>query len=173
MTDFENLFQAAKTKSYPIGKYLIEIDDLKKEIFYIKKGLVRLIKINDKGDEVTFTIKWENQFIASRDVLIFNQPSKFSCKALEPTEVLIIDYNELISREPKLEALIKMVYKIYEQPLLRLDSFLMQTPEERYIDFVKSHPDILDRIPDKYLANVIGITPVSLSRIRKRLATKK
>jgi len=171
--DLEVLLKYAKSRSYPRRSYLIKEGELKKDIFYITKGLVRGFRINDNGDEVTTGIRWENQFIVSRDALILNQPSQFSCIALEPTEVLLIDYEELIAREPKLEALIKFVYQIIEQPLLRLDSFLMQNPQERYLSFVKSYPDILDRLPDKYLSNVIGITPVSLSRIRKRLSSKK
>ena len=171
--DVQDLFQSATTKSYPLGTYLIQMDDLKKDIFFIKKGIVRLFKINDKGEEITIDIRWENQFIASRDVLLFNKPSTFFCKTIEPTEVLHINYETLIARDPKLEALVKFVYQILEQPLTRLDSFLLRTPEERYMDYVKSYPDILNRIPDKYLANVLGITPVSLSRIRKRIASKK
>ena len=87
--DVQDLFQSATTKSYPLGTYLIQMDDLKKDIFFIKKGIVRLFKINDKGEEITIDIRWENQFIASRDVLLFNKPSTFFCKTIEPTEVII------------------------------------------------------------------------------------
>jgi len=164
--DVQVLFESARTKSYPLGKYLIQFGDIKKDVFFIKK-------INDKGDEITIDIRWENQFVASKDTLLFNKPSQFFCKTIEPTEVLYMDYEVLISKNPKLEALVKIVYQILEQPLTRLDSFVLLNPEERYLDFVKSNPDILNRIPDKYLANVLGITPVSLSRIRKRLSSKR
>jgi len=147
-SEVQVLFPSAKTKTYPSGK------------------------INDKGDEITIDIRWENQFIASRDTLLFNKSAQFFCKTLEPTEVLHIDYEALISRDPQLEVLVKFIYQILAEPLTRLDSFLLRTPEERYVDYVNSNPDILNRVPDKYLANVLGITPVSLSRIRKRLALK-
>ncbi len=119
------------------------MDDLRKDVFFIKKGIVRLFKINDKGDEITIDIRWENQFIASRDALLFNKSAQFFCKTLEPTEVLHIDYEALISRDPQLEALVKFIYQILAEPLTRLDSFLLRTPEERYVDYVKSNPDIL------------------------------
>lgn len=55
----------------------------------------------------------------------------------------------------------------------RVDSFVLLSPEERYKKYVKDFPEIVNRVPDKHIANVLRITPVSLSRIRKRIATKK
>ena len=52
----------------------------------------------------------------------------------------------------------------------RLEAFVLLTPEERYQELISSNPTLINRVPDKYIANIIGITPVSLSRIRKRLA---
>lgn len=51
----------------------------------------------------------------------------------------------------------------------RLEAFVLLSPEERYREIITSNPSLINRVPDKYLANIIGITPVSLSRIRKRL----
>ncbi|MBK8659738.1 MAG: hypothetical protein IPN22_12925 [Bacteroidetes bacterium] len=50
---------------------------------------------------------------------------------------------------------------------------MLLSPEERYLKFIQKYPDLLNRVPNKYIANVLGITPVSLSRIRKRISTKK
>lgn len=55
----------------------------------------------------------------------------------------------------------------------RIESFVFLSPEERYKKYVKDYPNVIDRAPDKYIANVLGITPVSLSRIRTRIASKK
>ena len=55
---------------------------------------------------------------------------------------------------------------------LRIEGFILYTPEERYIKFIEKYPDINNRVPDKYIANVLGITPVSLSRIRARIIEK-
>jgi CRP-like cAMP-binding protein len=72
---------------------------------------------------------------------------------------------------PKMERFGRMVaeYLIccYED---RLVSFITQTPEERYRQLLQMQPDLLQRIPQHYVANYLGITPVSLSRIRKRMA---
>ena len=59
----------------------------------------------------------------------------------------------------------KLLNRMYE----RLESFILYTPEERFQHLLETRPDLCERIPDKYLASFLGITPVSLSRIKKRL----
>jgi hypothetical protein len=63
--------------------------------------------------------------------------------------------------------------QILKQAFQRIDSFVFLSPEKRYIQYLKDNPNIINRVPDKYIANVLGITPVSLSRIRKRISKKK
>ncbi|MDB9836323.1 hypothetical protein OAC51_05415 [Flavobacteriaceae bacterium] len=136
-----------------------------------------MYKISDKGDEITTLIRNENQIIASPEIILFNQPSQFYYETMESTEVIIIDYNELqtiIAKYPKLEAYQKFVLQNFiKMSFQRINSFVLQSPEERYTTYVKSNPEIINRVPDKYIANILGITPVSLSRIRKRITTKK
>jgi CRP-like cAMP-binding protein len=171
ISDVQVLLQSAKTKSFLSGEYLIQEGEIKKDVFVIRKGLVRVFKINDKGDEITTMIRWENQLVASPDILLFYY------KTLEPTDVFYMDFDVLqtiVARNPKLEANRKFIFQsLLKDALQRIDSFVLLTPEERYINYVKSNPDILNRVPDKYIANILGITPVSLSRIRKRIASKK
>ena len=63
--------------------------------------------------------------------------------------------------------------KILSESLSALDDFILLSPEQRYLKFIQDHPVLLNRAPIKYIANVLGITPVSLSRIRKRIANKR
>ncbi len=62
---------------------------------------------------------------------------------------------------------------ILSESLSALDDFILLSPEQRYLKFIQDHPVLLNRAPIKYIANVLGITPVSLSRIRKRISNKK
>ncbi|WP_336069779.1 Crp/Fnr family transcriptional regulator [Mesoflavibacter sp. CH_XMU1404-2] len=176
LSDIQILIKSAKTKSFLPGEFLIKEGEIKKEIFLIKKGLVRTYKVNDKGDEITTLIRYENQVIASPDIIFFNKPSEFYFEAFEPTEVIYMDYDvlqKLIDSNPKLEANRKFfLHNILKDLLKRVDSFVLLSPEERYLEFIKTHPDIINRIPNKHIANLLGITPVSLSRIRKRIVTK-
>lgn len=177
LSDIHDLVKSAKSMSYAPGEYLIKEGQTRKEAFLIRKGLVRSFTITAKGEEITTMFRWEDQPVASPDLILFNQPATQYFQALEPTEVLKIDYDkiqEIIEKNPKLEANRAIILRnILKECLQRIDTFILLTPEERYLNFIRTKPDISNRVPDKYLANVLGITPVSLSRIRKRIAEKK
>ena len=177
LSDVQVLIKATERKTYEPTDFLIKEGSLKKKIFYIQTGLVRSFIINDKGDEITTALMSENQITASPDVILHNQPSRYYYQALEKTTVLFIDYDvlqDIISAHPKLERNRKFVFqKAIKEAHARIESFVLYSPEERYIRYIAANPDINERVPNKYLANVLGITPVSLSRIRKRIANKK
>jgi len=177
LSDVKVIFQAAKTKSYLSGEYLLQEKDTKREVFFIRKGLVRVYKINGRGDEITTCVRAENQVIACKEIILFNQPSQIFCETLEPTDVFYINYDLLetiLSQNPRLEAGMKYIYQnLLKEALQRVDSFVLLNPEERYLDYVRTNPKLINRVPNKYTANILGITPVSLSRIRKRISSKK
>jgi CRP-like cAMP-binding protein len=177
LADAQALLKAATTKSYPPGELLLKEGSLKKEVFLIRTGLVRVFKVNHRGDEITTAVRWEDKIIASPNTILFDKPSDLNIQAIEPTSVFCIEYDvvqTILANNPKLEANRKYFFQnIVNELLKRVDSFVMLSPEERYLDFVASNPDIVNRVPDKYIANILGITPVSLSRIRKRIANKK
>lgn len=177
LSDVQLLISAASRKSFEAGEYLIKEGSTKKDVFFIRKGLVRRFLLNEKGEEITTLIRWEEQVVTSADIVLFNQPSRFYFQTLEPTDVFVIDYDTLqniIAKHPKLEQNRKfMLQKLLKEAIHHLESFQLLSPEERYLDFIQSNPDIDNRVPNKYIANILGITPVSLSRIRKRIASKK
>jgi CRP-like cAMP-binding protein len=176
INDAQSLLQAASTRSYAVGDYLIKEGSHKKEVFFIHKGNIRSFRINEKGNEITTLLRWENQIIASPDVILFDQPSQNYVEALEETKVRVLDYDvlqDIVSANPKLDANRKYVLQqMLKEALGRIDTFVLMSPEERYLAYVDQNPEIVNRVPDKYIANVLGITPVSLSRIRKRVAKK-
>lgn len=177
LSDVQVLIKSAKTKSYLSGEHLIKCGEKNRNVYFIRNGLVRIYKNNRKGDEITAAIKWENTIVSNPDIIFSNEPSLLSFVALEPTSVFYIDFDQLqiiISNNPKLEMNRKfMLHTILKEAYQRIDSFIFLSPEERYLAFLKEQPDIVNRVPDKYIAQVLGITPVSLSRIRKRITTKK
>jgi CRP-like cAMP-binding protein len=176
INDAQSLLQAASTRSYAVGDYLIKEGSHKKEVFFIQKGIIRSFRINEKGNEITTLLRWENQIIASPDVILFDQPSQNYVEALEETKVRVLDYDvlqDIVSANPKLDANRKYVLQqMLKEALGRIDTFVLMSPEDRYLAYVDQNPEIVNRVPDKYIANVLGITPFSLSRIRKRVAKK-
>ena len=171
------LMKSAKTQTFKKKEIIIQEGSLKTEVFFVRSGLVRAYCINKKGDEITFGIIAENQILTNIDVILFDQPSRYYYECLEDTKTLSIDFEKvqnIIESNPKLERNRKYFARnAMKKMLQRLESFVLLNAEERYEDFIKKNPTLSNRVPDKYIAHVLGITPVSLSRIRARIVTKK
>ncbi len=171
------IMKSAKTQTFKKKEIIIQEGSLKTELFFVRSGLVRAYCINNKGDEITFGIIAENQILTNIDVILFDQPSRYYYECLEDTKTLSIDFEKvqnIIESNPKLERNRKYFARnAMKKMLQRLESFVLLNAEERYEDFIKKNPTLSNRVPDKYIAHVLGITPVSLSRIRARIVTKK
>ena len=159
------------------GDVFLEQGSLKNNIYFIKHGLIRSYYTDKKGEEITNRLRYENQLIAAYEILFFNQAARFNFQALEKSELFVINFNELrkiIEQNTKLDSGRRyFMMNILSESLSALDDFILLSPEQRYLKFIQDHPVLLNRAPIKYIANVLGITPVSLSRIRKRISNKK
>jgi CRP-like cAMP-binding protein len=151
---------------------LAEEGKIAKELYFINKGLVRLYYTKD-GEEITGYIFKEFLFASSYESFLRQLPSIQTLETLEDCELLAIDYKSL---EQLYEALPKMhivARKVAEQRFINaqmiLSSFILDSPKERYQKFEKEHGDLLLRIPHHIIASYLGISAVSMSRIRKRL----
>ena len=177
LEDAGSLIKSAKSKSFKKKEIIIEEGALKMDVYFLRSGLVRVYCINDKGDEITFGLISENQILTNIDIILFEQPSRFYYECIEDTKTFSIDFDKvqnIIERNPKLERNRKFFARnAMKKMLQRLETFVLLNPEERYLDYIEKNPTLINRVPDKYIANVLGITPVSLSRIRARIVSKK
>ncbi len=175
--DVFDLLKHTKELKLNAGDIFLEEGSLKCNVYFIKEGLIRSYFVDEKGKEITNRLRYENQVISSYEIDLLNEPSRFNLQALEPTELIVIDLHDMrqiIDRNKKLEAARRFFLTTSLAESLKLvDDFILLNPEQRYMKFVKEHSELLNRVPDKYIANVLGITPVSLSRIRKRVSKKK
>ena len=145
-----------------------------KYIGFIITGSVRYYHVKD-GLEITGYFSFENEFVSSYKSYVTQQPAAGYIQALEQTELIVISHKnmQLMLSHPtlafKMERFGRLVAEYYiccyED---RIASFITQTPEERYMQMLEKQGDILLRVPQHYVANFLGITSVSLSRIRKR-----
>ena len=176
LSDAMTLVTSAKTRSFEPGEYILKEGSWAKEIYFIRKGIARSFAINPRGDEITTRLCWENHLVVNADAVLFERPSQCYWQAIEPTQMFYLSYEvaqNLISNNPRLEENRKYLLRtLLKEAYVRINTFVRLSPEERYLDFLESHQEIINRVPDKYIANILGITPVSLSRIRKRLASK-
>lgn len=150
---------------------LTEEGKVARELYFIVKGLVRLYYTKD-GTEITGFIFRENLFASSYDSFLRRVPSIQTLETLEDCDLLVITYSDLqklYQEIPKMQVLGRIVA---EQRFINgqmiLASFILDSPEERYRKFEAEHGDLLLRVPHHIIASYLGMTPVSMSRIRKR-----
>ena len=175
--DVFNFLQHTRIVKLNAGEIFLEQGSRKSNIYFVKQGLIRSFLVNEKGEEITNRLRCENQAMSCYEIDLLNEPSRFNLQALEPTELIVMDVKtmqQIVHGNPKLEPGLRFfVNSSFVEALQALDDFMLLSPEQRYLKFVKKYPELLNRVPNKYIANVLGITPVSLSRIRKRITTKK
>jgi CRP-like cAMP-binding protein len=174
LSDLIGLFNMAHIKRLPAHSVYIKERTIHRKLSFIRKGLIRAYLLKENGEEITVLLRWENQFIASHDNILLQQPSRFVYEAMEDTVLMEIDYDKaqsLLDRNPKLAAQRNsFILNMLAESMTRVESFILLSPEERYLQLIKEKANIVNRVPDKHLATLLGITPVSLSRIRKRIA---
>lgn len=178
LTDKEKkIFESAFTvKHIPKNFNLVSEGEVSKELYFINKGLLRLY-YNKDGEYITAYIFRENLFASSYDSFLQQSPSIQYLESLEDCEILSIEKQRMDELYEKLPVINILTRKIAEQRFINaqmiLSSFLLDSPETRYQKFAKVHGDLFLRVPHHIIASYLGITPVSLSRIRKRLIEKE
>lgn len=154
-------------------KDLLRIGDVCKELAFVVKGALRSYSIDDKGVEHISQLALENHWVADLYSYITQTPSEFAIEAIEDTEVLLIsafDLDIIYLKVPVMERFFRKLFeKAYIAALIRLNSTQSEPADIRYRKLVDKHPDLLQRVPLIYIASFLGITPESLSRIRKNL----
>ena len=156
-------------------EHLLSLGKIANSFFFINEGLVRLYGYKN-GEEKTLFFFKEGMMAGSIKSYRREQPTNLILEAIEPTKALRIDrpdLEELYYSSPKMARLSVRIYQQrLEQILQFFSSFVLDTPEERYKNFLKKEPDLLNRVPQHIIASFLGVTPVSLSRIRTRMLHK-
>lgn len=146
-----------------------------KDLGYIIRGAVRFCN-NVDGKDITGYFCFGNNFVTAIKSYLTGESCLYDIKTLEETVFVTISRENMqcMSEHPLLSCKIERFGRLISERFNilfedRLKSFVIKTPEERYRDLLETGSDIINRIPVQYIAQFIGITPVSLSRIRKRV----
>ncbi|WP_310832473.1 Crp/Fnr family transcriptional regulator [Paenibacillus pedocola] len=159
---------------------------LKKNDFFLKEGeqpsrlaftvsgLLRSYYINKLGDDFTKKFYFEGS-IVGYSALIVNQKASYYIEALENCTLLSTTYSSFQKMSQHNPTWINIIKELQDQTIIykenRESSFLLEDATQRYIHLTQTHPDIEQRIKQKYIASYLGISAVSLSRIRNKLRT--
>jgi len=140
-----------------------------KTIYFIKKGVARIYYFKD-GIDITESFFFESGIIARVESLFTGKPSRKAIQILEDAEIIAINANQLFKLYddfPEIERLFRKIFEAaYVETLNRIEGIQFHTAEERYKALISEAPNVLQRVPLKYVASYLGITQVSLSRIR-------
>jgi CRP-like cAMP-binding protein len=165
---FRDIFAEREISSKTILLHEGEISD---QIYFIKKGCLRMW-FNKDGKDITLQFFFEGQAVASIDSFMSKQPSMFTIESIEPSLIHSISKNnfeQLHSAYPELkDGFQDIIFKRFRNYAQLFLSRIKDTPQERYTDLINNHPEIIKRVPQHYIASYLGITPISLSRIRNR-----
>jgi CRP-like cAMP-binding protein len=166
------------TKKIKKRENLLKEGQICNEISLVLRGAFRQYHLIDGEEKSTFFF-FENHFACNYESFLTQLPSDVTIEALEDCEILYFSadvLHRLYRLYPKYEVFGRLIAEtVYLCAMERLKTFLLNSPEERYRKFLQ-HPDsdvILERVPQHYIASYLGITPVSLSRIRARVARQK
>ena len=144
---------------------------------FILNGAVRIYYINEKGEDISYLLQVNNDVIGDYASYITGKKSLAILQTLLKTDVLYFDKKDIEALIRKDIFWIELAKRISDLAFLdakqRLDELFFYTPEERYLNLLKKSPEILNKIPQKYISSYLGITPQSLSRIRKRIYSFK
>lgn len=156
--------------TYPAKTILLEEGKISDKMFLVKKGALRVFFYQD-GKELTLEFITENQAVSSFDSFLNGNPSDFVIETLESTTVYELQaetFHRLMENEEFQHIFLPLFYKRFCEINKRLISFIRDSPQERYQQLLKNRPELLLRFPQHYIASYLGITSVSLSRIRNR-----
>jgi CRP-like cAMP-binding protein len=165
---FSHLF---KLRDIPAKTTLLKEGQISNTAYFIEKGCLRAW-FNNNGKDITFQFFFEGEGVSSIESFRTRQPSLFNIESIEPCVILSIskkDFQFVLENSPgiknEIEELTFQRLIFYQRLFL---SRIKDNPQKRYEELLKQRPEILQRVPQHYIASYLGITSVSLSRIRNR-----
>ncbi|MCJ8210162.1 Crp/Fnr family transcriptional regulator [Mucilaginibacter sp. RS28] len=164
------VFSTLKKKAY-----FAEVGKVSNELGFIYKGSARYLHIRN-GEEITNYFTFAPDFISAYKSFLRREPGHNYIQMLEDSELVIVTHKHwhFMLEHPQLAHKTERLGRLIAEHYLccyddRVASFVTKSPEERYLELLDEGKEVIQRIPQHYIANFLGITPVSLSRIRRRI----
>jgi CRP/FNR family transcriptional regulator len=158
-------------------KLYLKSGQVQKEMGFVYKGLLKSYYVDNQGKKVTISFINESSYAADYPSFIQQRPSKYFIETIEPTVMVNLSYVAIQNAYSRYKTFEKYGRLISEQILLkkqdRIESFLFENAEERYLSFMQKNQDILSRISISDLSSYLGIERQTLTRIRKKLIQRK
>jgi len=174
--DVEDMLNLVNIKMLEVDEFFVKFEEINTNVFLVLNGLLKSYYLDKEGEEIIINFYKEGDISGNWYSTLLGQPARLCIQALESTTIIQVDikkvdalvfdninllraYNHILKGK-----LINSLHKIWDN--------INEKPEIRFSKLQKERPDLLERVPQKQIASYLGITPVSLSRIKKRLSKK-
>ncbi len=156
-------------------EFLIKQGQISKHDYFIIKGCLKVYTLDNKGSEHISMFAIEDWWTGDMASFISQQPGHYFIQALEDSIVLQIsksNFDLLFKQIPKFERFYRILYqRSLVSFVQRANQGISESAEERYLNFVKKHPNIINRVSQKNIAAYLGVTPEFLSLLRKKIVS--
>ena len=174
--EFQLLIKKVELQNIEKGEILLRPGEVCRHSFFVEKGLLRSYTVDNSGKEHIIQFGSENWIVSDRSSAFFNESSDLFIDAIEDTHVVLIS-SDFINEASEISSSFRNFNQIALQNHIRhqqkrINLLLSASAETRYMNFIKLYPDLTLRVPQWMIASYLGITPESLSRVRKELAHK-
>lgn len=168
-----------KRLEVPAKTILLEEGEISKRLFIIEKGCIR-VWFNNNGKDLTTQFFFENQNVASIESFVKKLPSPVFIETIEPAVLWWIHKSDIdiileeIKEIPELRD--QFIDKIFQRTfdyIRHFVSFIKDSPVQRYLNLIEENPQIVQRVPQHYIASYLGVSTVHLSRIKSKLLQRK
>ena len=170
--DIEQFLKICSYRKLKNKEILIRKGEFSQTLFFILSGMMRGYFNNQKGEEINVFLRPEHTVSGVPDSLFANKSTKYSFESILETELLLFELKDLEALSLKLPNISKLylagLQENIQTLIFRVESLVDKMPEERYQDLLERSPQFFQKAFNKHIANYLGITPVSLSRIIKR-----
>ena len=158
------------------GETLVSAGTICQNLYFIERGVLRMYY--KKGEsQITRYMASEGEFATALSSFLTQRPTKENMEAIEPSTLWVLSYTDLHTLYAQIPVWNifsrRLLEEAYLENTLRMEGLITQTAEERYLTFIESNPELAMRVPQQYIATYLGITPISLSRIRAKIARSK
>ena len=176
--DFQLSSRFWRCNSYKKGEYYNEYKSVCKYLGFVTSGVFRSFIIDERTNEQKNVFLYtKNGFVVTFNSFINQVPCDYHTQAMTDATVIYICIDDLLNLYKKSHSWEcfgrLLAQEAFNMAIERAEGFLFKTPEERYLDLLKHHPDIFNSIPLYHISSYLGIQGPSLSRIRRRITGKR
>ena len=171
--DFDQYGLKGTLKHYKEGQLLITQGQPAPKLFFLLKGYVRYMSVSEDGKEFTQSFASAPGIAGSTRAMTRSVFSLFSVEALEDVLCLEFNWQDFFSKMKNQDGFLYAYNQLLENLFINKEereyAFVQHSAEQRYLNFLKENSSLVNKLPLKMIASHIGITPIALSRIRKKL----